>query len=264
MDERYPMRHMQRTNGHHLGISLIEIIIAITIIPLIVASFILVLDKTLTEARRTAIQTTLDSSSSFAIDWLEQDVRIATGFNSTVGGVYSDTYAPDGGWEYEGEGADNRVLILSLPATSLRAGTSSRILTHIDGAYNCTTELTYNPVLTYRAIYFLKDGNLYKRYLTDTTTDTCNPQIQKQSCPVAQIESWSSACKARDELLATDVSEFSIDYYNASETTPIANAYSDSSVLSTAQAVGITLTLSQTSGSNTIDSTVSLKSSRIN
>lgn len=246
---------------------MIEVAIAITILPLIITSFILVLDQTLYEARNTAVQTKLDNESSLAIDWLEQDIRLSSEFKSTISTPFDDDYQPSGGWSYVGDGENQRVLILSIPSTTLRSGTSSRILTHVDGGtYNCDEgdQLTYNPVLTHRAIYFVSDGNLYKRYLTDTTTATCNDQIQKQSCPAANEESWPSACKARDELIASNVSQFSVDYYDPYETNPISNAYSDASTLSSAQAVGVTITVSQESGGNTINSTVSLKSSRVN
>lgn len=262
------MQRIHRINKQSSrGISLVEVTIAITLLPLIITSFILVLDKTLFEARNTAIQTALSSDASFAIDWLERDIRLATAFNPDIATPYEDNYEPSGDWDYAGNGTDQRVLILSIPSTTLRSGTSSRVLTHIDGGtYNCDEgdQLTYNPVLTYRAIYFVEDGDLYKRYLTDTATDRCNDQIQKQSCPAANQDSWPSSCQAKDELIASKVSQFSIDYYEANETTPISDAYSDSSTLLGARAVGITLTLSQTSGSDTIERTVNLKSSRVN
>lgn len=241
--------------------------VVIVVMPLIITGILVILDQVINSARTSSAQAELQSDVAFAADWLERDIRLATSFESTISSPYADaTYQPVGGWDYAGSGAADRVLILGLPATSLREGDGSRMLTYESDGYNCTTELTYNPVLTYRAVYFVDNGTLYRRVITDTgvTTSLCNTQSQKQSCPAIDKPSWPSSCEARDEVLAENVTGFAVDYFDKGEETPIANAYSDSTVLATANAVGVELTLSMPVGDNPLDTTLYIRSARIN
>lgn len=259
------MRRMLRSkNGYAYGVTLIELLIVVTLIPLIIVSFIFVLDSIMRDAAESTAQAQLSSDVSFASDWLEMDVRSATNFESSIDTAYTDSYEPSGGWEYTGNGQDDRVLILSLPSTTLRDGTSNREITYQDDTFDCSSQMTLNPIMTYRAVYFVDNGTLFRRLLTDTTTATCNDQIQKQSCPAADMASWPSSCEARDEILAENVAVFSIDYYNSNDELPIDDAYTDASTLLTAKTVGITITAAKTIGSETVESTVNLRTARVN
>lgn len=256
---------MPDINRFTAGVTLVELALVITIMPLIITSFVLVLDKTLADARHSALQANYDGDSAFAADWLEHDIRLAAQFNTDISSQFSDPYEPGGGWDYSGSGSNDRVLILSLPATTVRDGSDSRDIVHEDsGTYNCTTELVYNPILTYRAVYFVDNGTLYKRTLTDTTTATCNSQVQKQSCPAADIGSWPTICEARDEVLVTDVSQFSVNYYPAHDTDVLPDQYTGSEPLNVAQAAEITLTISEPGASTPVTSKITLKTSKVN
>lgn len=259
------MRHTRAFSASvSRGVTLIEITIVIVIMPVIVTSFVFVLSSTLHNAHETAARAEYQSSLALAVDRLEHDIRLATAFNSNIGAPFSDSYQPVSGWNYSGTGPDNRVLILSLPATTVRDGAATRTTVYEDSpAYNCTTELRNNPVLTYRAVYFVEDTTLYKRFLTDTSTATCAPQIQKQTCPAADIASWPSSCEARDEVIATNVSQFSVDYLQHGLATPLPDQYSDASAVALANSVKISLALSKNSSSEiTTDTTVTI--ARIN
>ncbi len=254
-----PTRHFNSR-----GVTLIELLIVVTLIPLIIVSFIVVLDKVMQDAAESTARAQLSSDVSFASDWLEKDIRTAVSFESATAPPYNDSYDPATGWDYAGTASGNRVLILSLPSTTLRDGTSNREITYEDGGYNCSTQMTYNPIMTYRAVYFVNEGTLYRRILTDTTTPTCNAQIQLQSCPEADKLSWPSGCEAQDEVLATNISQFSIDYFNSNDDDPLEDVYTDDSLLITAKTVGITLKAAKTIGNSTVDASVSLRTARIN
>jgi prepilin-type N-terminal cleavage/methylation domain-containing protein len=247
------------------GVTLIEITIVITILPLIITAFILVLDKTLGDAKTVAAQSTYDITSSLAIDRMEDDVRASTAFNSSVSAPYSDPYQPVAGWNYVGTGSTDRVMILSLPATTVRENATTRSVAYQDSAtYDCATQLTLNPIMTYRAIYFVNNATLYKRFLTDTTTPTCATQIQKQTCPSASIASWPSICKARDEVIAEDVLAFSVDYHQDRSADALPNQYTDTGALSIARAATITLKIGKITNSKSTTSTQTLRIVRMN
>lgn len=247
MESRRIMRHTRAFSASvSRGVTLIEITIAIVMLPIIVTAFVLVLSNTMHNAHETAARAEYQSILASATDQLEHDIRLATAFHGATAAPFTDSYKP-ASWNYSGTGTDDRVLILSLPATTVREGANSRTAVYEDtGAYNCTTELQNNPILTYRTVYFVDNGTLYKRFLTDTSTATCAPQIQKQTCPADDIASWPSSCEARDEIVATHVIGFSIDYLQHGLAAPLPDQYSDDAAVALADSVQITLSLSRT------------------
>ena len=143
-------------------------------------------------------------------------------------------------------------------------------------AYNSTTAptgaLTYNAQLPYYLIYFVRDGNLYRRTLTDTTTPLCSSgQYQKQSCPKVDLTPHAS-CKANDELIVSNVSSFTIAYtttsYNGNGTATITDidAYSktSSTIFEEVSNVVVTLKLKKTLSGTSRETTLSLRVSRVN
>lgn len=258
-----PTRHFSRNDT---GMTIVETVIVVTIITAVILGFILALDRTLTEASRTGAIANLNSQASRAIDRIEHEVVSASKFHATIASPFSDPYEPGAGWSHVGDGENDRVLILSQPATSLRDRATSRELTYQDGpSYTCSaTDLRYNPVHTYRAILFVDNNTLYKRFLTDETTALCNSQIQKQSCPADAIGTWPAICEVRDEVIARDVSDFDVSYYRAGESSAIADAYTDPSLLAKAVSVDVVLTLSEPSGADPASSTVTIHATRAN
>lgn len=247
------------------GITLIELLVAMVVISISLVGLIFILTHAMNDARFAAAQTELDTKLSFALKRIEDDVRIASGFNGSVGAAFSDSYEPVGGWDYSGNATDDRVLILTMPATVERAGSTGQILSYRDdAAYNCTSELTLNSIHTYRAVFFVENQTLYKRFLTDTATSLCDSQAQKKTCPVADIGSWPSECEARDEVIAENVEGFSIDYLRGGETTSIGSQYSNENYIQGAKAVSVTLTLRSNPGESAAVSSATLRMTRLN
>jgi hypothetical protein len=158
--------------------------------------------------------------------------------------------------------------MLSNVATTQNRSTDTRTPVYTDGpTFNCTTEMVFNPLQTYLIVYFVRSQKLYRRIITDTTTPLCNgPDSQKQSCPPELSGSWNAICKARDEIIASDVSTFSVDYYSLRDTSPMATIYSspdpeDMDVIDDAE---ITLGLSRGAGSSTVTSSQTLRIARLN
>jgi len=225
----------------------------------------------LDDGRESTLSSTYSSELEFAADWLERDVRFASVFNPGVTTPFADSYAPSGGWSYMGQGINKRVLILSSPASSLRQGTDTRVPTYIDGPeFDCSpAQMTYNPTLYYRSIYFLDGNTLYKRYLVDQTTPTCNSRIQKQSCPASQKASWPTLCGASDETIATNVTQFNVDYYtskdeNPDTNLPIPNQYSDPEKLGDAESVALQLTMTQPDSAKPVTATIKIRTTKVN
>jgi len=237
------MFHSTKTMARTAGFTIIELLIAITLTTIVVTVFI---SATTTMVRSVTVEKTqleLSQKNQVALDILERDIRMALAFDTTVSySTFVDKYGPtntdqtwSGAWSYKGSNPsdpDHRVLILRETATSTNPLRVSRTPVYVDGhsttAYaiqdlnlNCTTynastaptgALTYNPALPYYLIYFVRDNNLYRRTLTDTSTTLCNgPQYQKQSCPEVDTTPYAT-CQAYDELIATDVGSFTVAY----------------------------------------------------
>ena len=242
------------------GVTLVELVIVVTLIPIIILGFILLLNSILIDSKRSAISAAYQADLGFAMDRIEHDVKYAAGFATEITPPHSDSNQPSGGWSYAGSGDNKRTLILVSPATTLAQGANTRSIVYTDDTFDCSTNMSYNPPLMYRSIYFLDGTTLYKRFLIDSTTDTCNgPGIQKQSCPTGYPD-----CGARDEIIAKDIREFSIDYYQARDDSPLPDQYTNPEQVSVADAVRIKITMTQPNNANPISESITLKTARVN
>jgi len=270
------MSAMPPTN-RQAGISIVEMLTVLTLIPLVLAFFISAIFTTLIAAQRSKVQLALDSTVQTAMDIVERDVRFAKSFKKGVASPFSDHYGANNNgtddaeaWSHAGvpAGANQRALLLQLPATSQSPSSNARTPVFTDsGEFNCTTERTYNPELAYMVVYFVRGETLWRRTLTDTTTPLCagQAQNQRQSCP-PEIASPHGSCQARDERIAGNVSQFSVAYYTALVPSAIADAYSssDPDILTNADDAEVTLTSSAPFASETLSATMTLRIGRAN
>ena len=291
--------YRRQLQDHADGFTLIELLIAITLSSIIITVFV---SSLMTMVRTATIQKTqleLSQEAQLALDTMERDVRVALSFDTTPAyATFTDSYGPTntddtwaGTWSYKGTDANHRVLILRESATTTAPLSTSRTLAYVEGnitnpyrevnpslnctAYNASTApsgaLSYNPPLPYYLIYFVRDNNLYRRILTDTTTPLCNNQYQKQSCPIEDTSPHAN-CEAKDELIVKHVSSFTIDYnsisYNSGGAATVSDldvySSSDNDVLTDVSNIYITLQLQQTIYGSPRTSTLSLRVSKVN
>lgn len=188
---------------------------------------------------------------------ISDDTVLATDYLTAVPSDYYDPYGPhrlgtssSEAWSYAGDSADSRVLIIKSISTTQNGGGSARRPVYINtAAYNCTTTMASQPKLSYISIYFVYQTKLYKRLLTDKSKSLCpgQNQYQLQTCPpdINRL-SWPADCEAKDEILASNVSKFSISYYQSSAVpggTLVTGQYTstDSTVLQLANVATITI-----------------------
>lgn len=251
------------------GFTVVELTTVIIIIPLIIAIFIMTLYNLSDNSRRDTIQLSLDDRLQFAMDTIESDVRLGSEYYEELPSDFSDSYAPGTGWSFAGAGENSRVILMARPVTTIDVDRSDQALVYVDSpGFDCTTQLQLNPVLNYMLIYFVDDGDLIRRTLVDSTTTTCDNEAgrQKQSCPRELQATWASGCEARDEIIASDVSQFSVDYYHSRATDPAPDVYtnSDPGDLDDINDAQITLKLSKLAGGKEISSSLTLRISRLN
>lgn len=168
-----------------------------------------------------------------ALDTLENDIRLTSGFLDSSGALPSQQYPPYGGNTFTTPDA----LILEQNATSDNPHNNYRELIHFrNQPYACGPKENLNERLRVRIVYFVHDNTLYKRtivpeYSSSTTAanSVCETPWQRNSC--SEGYDSSTICQTRDEKIATNVTSFSVEYYeNPSDSTTTSEITNASSV----------------------------------
>lgn len=263
------MLHTARINSSsnsNRGFTVVELVVGIVIIAVMFPLFTFILNM-YHDAHYLDEKNKMSSEAAQALWYIEDSIRISNAFMTHVPSNFQDNYGPnnlgtDGGqaWSYKGTSATNRVLITRNYATTANPLNSGRQPVFVNsGTFNCTTEMFYQPQLTYIAIYFVRNNTLYYRVLTDKTTALCpgNTQQQKLSCPPEITSGRHASCDTNDEILATNVSDFSVKYYRivqnaADEQLDPSYTSTDPDVLLSADYAEVTLSESVRQGAITI------------
>lgn len=279
------------------GYTLVELILAILLIGVVLSVFIAAQFSMVNTATTQKAQLSMISENQTALSVIERDVRLALAFETTLPNSFSDTYGPlntnegwTGSWTYKGNTPGNpaslqKVLLLRQNASVIHPLALNRTPVYIKGfvanpyattepTYNCNTgsggALTINYKLPYMQIYFVRDNVLYRRTITDTTTELCNgPQYQKTSCPREDVLPAAS-CQAKDEVLVRNVKAFTVTYYQQQDAlTPTfvdLDPYnsSDSAIFKEVDNIVVSITLEQKANGKAQEVTQSIRVSRIN
>jgi len=272
------MRRIRIPLGKNAGFTVAELVVVIVVLGIIFPIFIALLLSSYKDTFLLDDKVKTGAEATQALWYMEENVRVSSEFLATVPSQYSDPYGPhnsgtSGGeaWSYKGDSSTRRVLITRSYATTANALNTGRQPVFMDTpAFSCSTQMYYQPQLSFVTIYFVRDNTLYRRILTDTTSALCpgNTQQQKQTCPPSvPIGSRPASCKANDEVLATHVGGFELAYYQIGSggiSTQIDPSYTstDPTVLAAADYVNVTITTSTWNGVQ-ID-TISQRMTKVN
>lgn len=263
------MQHMHptRQSSSKSGFTIVELLVVTAVLGIIITVLFYSLIIAYREVSTLNDVETATKDLYSALWYFDDSVRVSNTFLMSVPSPYTDPYGPhnigsSGGeaWSYKGDSSTSRVLMTKSYATSANLfGTGRGPVYAQSVTYNCTTQLHYQPQLSYVSIFFLRNSTLYKRILTDTTTTLCpgNSQFQKQSCPpYISRGTWNPLCLTQDEVLANNISEFKVGYYqttSAGTGIQIDPTYTatDPSTLDAADYVIVTLTSSIRGGVKT-------------
>lgn len=255
---------------------MVEMMITIGIIALLFPLFAFILDM-YHDSYYLDDRMKMDATSKQALWYMEGEVRTANNFLTAIPSPFTDAYGPhDAGssgseaWSYKGDSSSSRVLIVRNFATTTNAlGNGRTAVFENTASFNCTTQMHYQPQLPYITIFYVKNSVLYRRVLTDTTTALCagNTQQQKQTCPPYITTSRDATCQANDEVLASQVSSFTVAYYQSSSAgTSVAldpsYTSTDPTILSTADYAIVTLTSTARNGA--VTSTMTQRMTKVN
>lgn len=255
------MRRMPATNRlHERGMTLVEVIIVIAIIAIMVPVFAVVLIGSYRDSSHTNERVQLINQAMQGVRFMEDGVKAANSYVVAVPSPYADAYGPNNlgtsgaqAWSYKGNSSTSRVLILSSYATTeALLGTGRLPVYRSDGTFNCTTQKQYQPKLEFLTIFFVRNGTLYKRILNDRVSPLCAGEVQAQqeSCPPEiSAGSLDMSCQTRDEVLARNVVNFNVTYWQDTYLSQI-DAYnsSDPTILDGADYITIDLGMSAYNG----------------
>ncbi len=268
------------------GFTIVELLLASTLSAMVVIIFVTLLFSTYQVSVRNKATLDMVGSLQSALSFLERDVRYSLAYVTTATTPFTDSNAPVGGWTHKGTPASssNRVLLLKSYATVNNPFSPTRLSAYVNGSLtnpyiaadallNCSTtppagSLYLNPQLPYMTIYFVSNGKLIRRILTDTTTTLCNnvSVYQKQSCPTGN----GGVCAAKDEVIAENVVGFDVAYYQQLDTPvptfSLLDPYKTTNPddLAAADNISVTVTMRRTVSSETIDRSLSITVSRVN
>lgn len=211
---------MYRKNN---GVTLVEVAVAIALFLFITLGLMPSLLHLITSQYKQLLYAKRYHDISQAVTTLQLDLSRANKFLRTPNPSLHDTETPAGsdGWHFTGSSAGNN-LILSLVATDQPEQTSHRQPVYIASTKeNCTANI--KEPLTYNAVYYVHNNNLYRRTLlkipTNMTVCSYDPPYQQPSTLTG------SPTHQKDLLVLRDVAHFSVSYHEDGKSPPSAEAY---------------------------------------
>ncbi|MGB4762317.1 MAG: hypothetical protein WBP12_03080 [Candidatus Saccharimonas sp.] len=266
---------LARSSTHSQGFTLIEVAV---IVPIIIVTAIFLFNLlwsilSTSEIDRARLNMIHDRQTAVGI--IEKDLALTSRYLTTIDSGLSDNYLPTsngGTWSYRGDSTTSRVLILRSYSTTEHPLSDNRqpVFIGMSGSPSCdSANIYFNEVQRFNIIYFVKNSNLYRRHLVNTTTPTCDPQYQVTSCPSAADlgTSQHASCGADDELILRNVSNFSVQYYSSKTSTTPLDVYATGAapaLVTTAVDVEISITVTAQAGGQGVSSGSSLRISKLN
>ncbi len=269
-----PKRHADTAGFTLVEFAIVVPILIVTAIVLFDGLFAMIKSSTTERA-----QIDISYEKEAAVNAIESDNILASLYLPTNDATLTDPYTPttnSGTWSYLGTSSTERALLMRVYSTYGSPLSSTRQPVFIGnpvGAECTGANIYFNDVQQYNVAFFIKNGNLYRRRLVDKTTLTCFAQYQKLSCPTVAdlaaigISPRNSSCDGDDELLAKNVTNFSINYYGTKTATTPLDVYAggaDPNLVTTAVDAEITLTINRTVSGQSITSTSTLRMSKLN
>ena len=247
------------------GFTLVEMLVVAPIVIIVITGLVAAMVAMVGDALAANSRAVTAYDTQDALERIEQDVRIAVNFMDK----FDYMTAPQGRDGDTGAFSftDNKDLILTQQATTGSPYDSSRALVYYkDQPAGCSEDLSTNNTLNTRAIYYLRNGSLWRRSIVDawnnnsvTDSDTvCGNPWQRDSCPLGSTMSTAPAatCNTTDEELLKNVTAFTPTFYtgNGSTTTnPLL-----------ASSVSVAVTISKSIGGETISQTSTIRAARRN
>lgn len=246
---------MRFTPNKQAGFTLIEMLVVVPMVMLIVTIIIGFMVTLTGDALRSRERTNLVYEVHTALDRIEQDARISTGFVASR--LVDSPQGPGSAGAtgtFSAASTPQNTLIMTQNATTKSPVDATRALVHKNAPNGCGPGegKEYNPTLKVTVVYLVQDNTLWRRTIVPSTGDTCDWPWQLNSCP--QGFQSMTICRTSDEELLTGVTELRASYFD----TPSA---ADGEASSTPNQDSMTLTVKLGASSLIAGDTISYSSS---
>lgn len=196
---------------------------------------------------------------------ITQSARFLVANNHT-----DNSTAPATTWNWQGAGADNRVLITENYGTDPATDDGTTPLRLAMEAPACNVHQTFNYV------YFVHNNTLFRRTLKNNSyPSSCGgvPVSQKRTC--SNLTSNPTYCQGTDTKIVDGVVRFHVDYFespgaaapmdnNGGSSNKTEYTSASSTVPAEARTIVITITIRSGAGTNTIDMSSRMRITRVN
>jgi Tfp pilus assembly protein PilE len=262
------------------GFTLIEMMVIAPIVILAIGAFLTVIISMTGEVLASRSSNTLAYNVQDAINRIDQDVKLSTGFlaeNSiTLTAGEAQGYNNDATNFTNVGGASGTSLILNMLVTDGNPLSSTSSIVYLADKPNAcsSSQLKDNTPMTANVVYFVKDNTLWRRTIMPsnyaTTSVRCSTPWQQPSCAVGYTAPF---CKTNDIKLVEGVSSgsFFLEYLGSASATTANTVASDAGAtvaarnvaLHSVPTVSVSIVASTTTAGRTIERSASLRSTRL-
>lgn len=250
---------MSHTSNNHWGFTVVELVVVITVLGILVGLLFGFFNDLYQSNMRAIATTTQLGDTRSALRTIEDNMTLSSGVLATFAPAASPLGADNGSaeWRYNDPvvGSVGQALISQSYATNSNQQDPSRSLIVDSTSPSGCTAASSSTFVKNTTIFFVRNGNLFRRTLTGLNACPATPGIyQKQTCAKGITH---SSCKGTDALLLTDVIKFAINYYaQATDTVPIdITSGSAATDIASAKAMDITIeTRRKAAGTDTVSS----------
>ncbi|HEY0965663.1 MAG TPA: type II secretion system protein [Candidatus Saccharimonadales bacterium] len=196
------MKHSRRSQS---AFTLIEMLVVAPMMILLIGTAIMLVAALTGSALQATKKNELTYQVQNALSTIEANAQYSAGTIASgvsTGPVTSPQGVNDSASAFV---SDSGTLVMKLPATTQSPFSYGRSIIYAQP--NCSTSTTPYPVYY---VYFVKNGTLYERSILGSSIvgAACSTPFQRGSCTTAA----AGVCQKEDEVLATNVANFSIAY----------------------------------------------------
>ncbi len=231
--------------SNQTGFTLVEMLVVVPITLIVCVVLLSVLVSKNGELYERNARVSLRMEGLNLLDKLQDELTFSNKFNATLINDLDDPNEPNGGWDYDS--TPSNTLIISLPAIDKPRSEPSRQFVYY------TTGPNNGDIAINNIIYYVSDGNLYRRVVTPDPADVAPANFFKKTCPPGD-----NTPNCQDDLeMSSKVETLSVTYFDENNIAVQNNP-------NLADKIKVTLNLTDMANGNVIDEAVSITVKKYN
>jgi type II secretory pathway pseudopilin PulG len=279
------MRGLKKTLNN--GFTLIEMLVVAPIVILAIGAFLTVIITMVGDVLASRASNTLTYDVQDALNRIEQDVKLSSGFLATNSVIGTAQGRGDDATAFMNiDAVVGPSLILNMVATTANPlSTTSSYVFLKDKPNSCANAQGFNTPFTYNVVYFLNTDatsgitSLFRRTLmpinyADTTNTVCAVPWQQPSCSPDYMDAQTGSvfCRTNDIVMVRGITpdNFIVQYFNSEDASlvnvtasTIPQVEDRAIALQSVTTVGVSINAEQEAAGRTIERSATLRVSRL-